>query len=85
MFFRVVQSAWLIIPNIEVATVRILKEKGVLRNFAKITVNHLCQSLFFNTVAGLEYLFLQNNYGGCFCDTKKTWETKGVLRTLSNI
>ena len=52
MFFRVVQSAWLIIPNIEVATVRILKEKGVLRNFAKITVNHLCQSLFFNTAAG---------------------------------
>ena len=51
MFSRVVQSAWLIIPNIEVATVGVLKEKGVLRNFAKFTGKHLCQSLFFNTVA----------------------------------
>ena len=30
-------------------------EKGVLRNFAKFTGKHLCQSLFFNKVAG------------CFC------------------
>ena len=28
-------------------------KKGVLRNFAKITEKHLCQSLFFNKVAGL--------------------------------
>ena len=28
-------------------------KKGVLRNFAKITVKHPCQSLFFNKVAGL--------------------------------
>ena len=28
-------------------------KKGVLRNFAKITGKHLCQSLFFNKVAGL--------------------------------
>ena len=27
-------------------------EKGVLRNFAKFTGKHLCQSLFFNKVAG---------------------------------
>ena len=27
--------------------------KGVLRNFTKFTVKHLCQSLFFNKVAGL--------------------------------
>ena len=27
--------------------------KDVLRNFAKFTGNHLCQSLFFNKVAGL--------------------------------
>ena len=25
---------------------------GVLRNFAKVTGKHLCQSLFFNKVAG---------------------------------
>ena len=28
-------------------------EKGVLRNFTKFTGKHLCQSLFFNKVAGL--------------------------------
>ena len=28
-------------------------KKGALRNFAKFTVKHLCQSLFFNKVAGL--------------------------------
>ena len=27
--------------------------KGVLRNFTKFTGKHLCQSLFFNKVAGL--------------------------------
>ena len=27
--------------------------KGVLRNFAKFTEKHQCQSLFFNKVAGL--------------------------------
>ena len=27
--------------------------KGVLRNFVKFTGKHLCQSLFFNKVAGL--------------------------------
>ena len=27
-------------------------KKGVLRNFAKLTVKYLCQSLFFNKVAG---------------------------------
>ena len=29
-------------------------QKGGLRNFAKFTVKHLCQSLFFNKVAGLK-------------------------------
>ena len=28
-------------------------KKGVLRNFAKFTGKHLCQSLFFDKVAGL--------------------------------
>ena len=28
-------------------------KKGVLRNFAKLTEKHVCQSLFFNKVAGL--------------------------------
>ena len=29
-------------------------KKGILRNFAKLTGKHLCQSLFFNRVAGLQ-------------------------------
>ena len=29
-------------------------KKGVLKNFAKFTGKHLCQSLFFNKVAGPE-------------------------------
>ena len=32
---------------------RCFVRKGVLRNFAKFTGKHLCQSLFFNKVAGL--------------------------------
>ena len=28
-------------------------KKGVLRNFAKLIAKHLCQSLFFNKIAGL--------------------------------
>ena len=31
----------------------VFSEKGVLRNFTKFTGKHLCQSLFFNEVAGL--------------------------------
>ena len=31
----------------------VLREEGVLRNFSKFTGKHLCQSLFFNKVAGL--------------------------------
>ena len=31
----------------------VFSEKGVLRKFAKFTGKHLCQSLFFNKVAGL--------------------------------
>ena len=32
---------------------KVFYKKGVLRNFAKFTGKHLCQSLFFNKVAGL--------------------------------
>ena len=42
--------------------------KGVLRNFAKFTGKHLCQSLFFNEVAGFraETLFKKRLLHGCF-------------------
>ena len=37
----------------EAATRGDLCKKGVLRNSTKLTAIHLCQSLFFNKVAGL--------------------------------
>ena len=44
-------------------TLNILQEvfckKGFLRNFAKFTVKRLCQSLFFNKVAGLACNFIK--------------------------
>ena len=30
-------------------------KKGILKNFAKFTGKHLCQSLYFNKVAGLSF------------------------------
>ena len=43
-------------------------KKGVLKNFAKFTGNHLCQSLFFNKVAGLRPVTLlrMNLWHRCF-------------------
>ena len=35
------------------STPEVFCKKGALRNFAKFTGKHLCQSLFFNEVAGL--------------------------------
>ena len=35
-------------------------KKGVLRNFAKFTGKHLCQSLFFNKVADLRPFFIEH-------------------------
>ena len=37
---------------LEAVAQRCSVKKGVLRNFAKFTGKHLCQSLFFNKVAG---------------------------------
>ena len=44
-------------------------KKGVLRNFVNLTEKHLCQSLFFNKVAGLSHWLLTplNHY---FCSRK---------------
>ena len=42
-------------------------KKGVLRNFAKFTGKHLCQSLFFNKVAGWGLQFdLKRLWHRCF-------------------
>ena len=37
-------------------------KKGVLRNFAKFTGKHLCQSLFFNKVTGLGHRCFSVNF-----------------------
>ena len=39
---------------------KVFCKKGVPRNFAKFTVKHLCQSLFFNKVAGLRPFFIEH-------------------------
>ena len=62
-------------------------KKGALRNFAKFTGKHLCQSLLFNKVADVSPVnfakfvrtpFSQNSSGGCFCI--KQWHFRGVFR-----
>ena len=40
-------------------------KKGALNNFAKLTGKHLCQSLFFNNVAGLRHRLMY--LSGCIC------------------
>ena len=50
--------------------------KSVLKNFAKFTGKHLCQSLFFNKVASLAYDFIKKEtleqvFSGEFCDLSK--------------
>ena len=48
----------------------VFSRKCALRNFAKFTGKHLCQSLFFNKVAGARVSLLtlsRNSPGACFC------------------
>ena len=44
-----------VVQNSEQVEIRpeVFYRKGILRNSAKFTGKHLCQSLFFNRVAGL--------------------------------
>ena len=44
----------------EAAIGGVLYKRDVLRNFAKFKGKHLCQSLFFNKVAGLNTLSTEN-------------------------
>ena len=43
-----------------------LGKKGALRNFTKFTGKHLCQSLFFNKVAGQVFLLKKRLWHRCF-------------------
>ena len=64
--------------------------KGVLRNFAKLTGKHLCQSLYFNKVAGLDYNFIKIEtlaqvFSCEFCKIpKNTFFTEHVWATASH-
>ena len=49
--------------------------KGVLRNFTKFTGKQLCQSLFFNKVAGLKNTFF----------TEHRWTTVSGLTKITEI
>ena len=51
--------------------------KGVLKNFAKFMGQHLCQSLFFNKVAGLRPATFRSSHHRCSV-------RKGVLRNFTN-
>ena len=46
-------------------------KKGSLRNFAKFTGKHLCQSLFFNKVAGVSKETLAQVFSCEFCKISK--------------
>ena len=70
--------------------------KGVLRNYAKITGKHLCQSLFFNKVAGRSSTLLKKKtlaqvFSCEFCEifkntffTEYLWATASKNTKLSN-
>ena len=53
-------------------------KKGVLRNFAKFTGKHLCQSLFFNEVAGQAIFFTEHLWTAA--STKSTKMSQKNLR-----
>ena len=40
--------------RVSISRPEVICKKGALENFAKFTRKHLCQSLFFNKVAGLK-------------------------------
>ena len=41
------------ICRVTVSMEKRIEQKGALRNFAKFTGKHLCESLFFNKIGGL--------------------------------
>ena len=62
--------------NVRSSRPEVFCKKGVLRNFTKFTGKHLCQSLFFNKVAGLAYNFIKKEtlaqmFSYEFCEISK--------------
>ena len=55
-------------------------KKGVLRNFTKFTEKHLCQSLFFNKVAGLPLMA-----ASAYCmETVRSKKNLGYSKSLNS-
>ena len=54
--------------------------KTVLRNFAKFTGKHLCQSLFLNKVAGLRHMYIPVNFAKFL---RTSFLTEHLLTTAS--
>ena len=54
------------IPNFSSSHRRCSIKIDVLKNFTKFTGKHLCQSLFFNKVAGPRHLFHRTPPDACF-------------------
>ena len=65
----------ILIENFRSSRPKMFCKKGVLKNFAKFTGKHLCQSLFFNKVVGLRPFF-QNTSGGSFCNFVESLKVK---------
>ena len=65
-------------------------KKGAPRNFAKFTGKHLCQSLFFNMVAGLGLQLIKTEtlaqvFPCEFCEiSKNTFFTEHIWATASD-
>ena len=60
-------------------------KKGILRNFAKFPGKHLCQSLFFNKVAGLRpaTLLKRDSGTGVFLSTLRNFHDHLFLQNTS--
>ena len=67
-----------------------VEKRGILRNFAKFTGNHLRESLFFNEVASLRSVSLfEKKFHVFFCEFCKIFKnivfTEHLQATFSNI
>ena len=52
------------VNNFQRQSLEVFYRKGVFKNFAKFTGKHLCQSLFFDKVAGLQLTtLLKRDFG----------------------
>ena len=60
---------------------KMFSKTGVLKNFAKFTAKHLCDSLFFNEVAALR-IFINRYFPDKFCEVFKNTFFTEHLRWL---